>query len=57
VASIREWRGHMRSEPVIIGVADPLDAIIQDPKLLAPEKLKTADEFVSALKRTNADTG
>ena len=57
IAAYREWRGHKRPGPVTMGVADPLDAIIEDLKALSPEKLKMATDFISRLKGSGEEGG
>ncbi|MBK5295334.1 MAG: hypothetical protein JJE04_27105 [Acidobacteriia bacterium] len=55
IAAYREWRGHKRAEPVTMIDVSPLDAIIEDLKLLPPEKLKIATDFVSRLNGTSEE--
>ena len=55
VATYREWRGHKRAKPVAMGLVDALDAIIEDLKLLHPEKLKVAADFIRRLKETSEE--
>jgi hypothetical protein len=40
-----------------MGVADPLDAIIEDLKALSPEKLKVAANFIGRLKGSGDEGG
>lgn len=55
VATCREWRGHRRAKPVTMGVVDSLDAIIEDLKLLPPEKLKGVADFIRRLRETSEE--
>jgi hypothetical protein len=55
IAAYREWRGHKRAEQVTMGVVSPLDAIIENLKLLPPEKLGVVADFVTRLNATTED--
>jgi len=55
VATYREWRGHKRAKPVTMGIVGPLGAIMEDLKLLPPEKLKVAADFIRRLKETSEE--